>query len=81
MIVSKLRSEELHNDTYAVAAAVHAEVGGSRNTGDESEESAERVQDQREDGVDGEGLLHGDEGEVEEREHAEYSHEHVVVDD
>jgi hypothetical protein len=67
--------------TYAVAAAVDVEVGSSCDTGDESEESAEDVNNQREDGVDGHGLLHGNEGEVEEREHAEHSHEHVVVND
>ena len=67
--------------TYAVAAAVHAEVGSSCDTSNEGEESAKSIKDQREDGVDGHGLLHGDEGEVEEREHAEYSNEHVVVDD
>ena len=72
---------ETFNATYAVAAAVHAEVGSSCNTSNEGEESAEDVDDQRENGVDGHGLLHGDEGKVEEREHAEYSHEHVVVDD
>ena len=67
--------------TYAVAAAVHVKVGSSCDTSNEGEESAENVESQREDRVDGHGLLHGDEGEVEEREHAEYSHEHVVVDD
>ena len=67
--------------TYAVAAAVDAEVCGSGDTSNEGEQSAENVDNQREDGVDGHGLLHGDKGEVEEREHAEYSHEHVVVDD
>jgi hypothetical protein len=60
---------------------VHLKVGGGRNTGNEGEESAQSVQDQRENGVDGERLLHRDEGEVEECEHAEYGDEHVVVDD
>ena len=67
--------------TYAVAAAVHAKVGSSCDASNEGEESAESVDDQGEDGVNGHGLLHGDEGEVEKREHAENSHEHVVVDD
>ena len=67
--------------TYAVAAAVHVKVGSSCDTSNEGEESAENVESQREDRVNGHGLLHGDEGEVEKREHAEYSHEHVVVDD
>lgn len=60
---------------------MHAKVGSSCDTSNEGEESAENVDNQREDGVDCHGLLNGDEGEVEEREHAEYSHEHVVVDD
>lgn len=60
---------------------MHAKVGSSCDTSNEGEESAEHIDDQREDWVDGHGLLHGDEGEVEEREHAEHSHEHVVVDD
>jgi hypothetical protein len=60
---------------------VHLEVCSGCDTGNEGEESAESVQDQRENGVDGEGLLHGDKGEVEECEHAEYGDEHVVVDD
>jgi hypothetical protein len=71
----------MSNGTYAVAAAVHLKVGGGCDAGNEGEESAESVQDQRENGVDGEGLLHGDEDEVEECEHAKYGDEHVVVDD
>ena len=72
---------EAFDATYAVAAAVHAKVGSSCDTGNEGEESAKGIDNQREDWVNGHGLLHGDEGEIEEREHAEYSHEHVVVDD
>jgi hypothetical protein len=56
-------------------------VCGSRNTSDEGEESAKRVENQREDGVDDERLLHRNEGEVEEGEHAEDCDEHVVIDD
>jgi hypothetical protein len=70
-----------YSDTYAVAAAANAKVCGSRNTGDEGEESAERVEDQREDGVDDKRLLHRDESKVEEGQHAEDCDEHVVVDD
>jgi hypothetical protein len=67
--------------TYAVAAAANVKVCGGRDTRDEGEESAERVEDQREDGVDDERLLHRDESQVEESEHAEDCDEHVVVDD
>lgn len=67
--------------TYLVTAAAHAQVGGGRDTGDQSEEGAEDVEDEREDGVDREGVLDRDEGEVEEGQHAEDGHEHVVVDD
>jgi hypothetical protein len=70
-----------YKNTYAVAAAADTEVCGSRNTGDEGEESAERVEDQRENGVDDERLLHRDESKVEESEHAEDGDEHVIVDD
>ena len=45
--------------TYAVAAAVDAEVCGSGDTSNEGEQSAENIDNQREDGVDGHGLLHG----------------------
>ena len=44
--------------TYAVAAAVDAEGCGSGDTSNEGEQSAENVDNQREDGVDGHGLLH-----------------------
>jgi hypothetical protein len=67
--------------TYAVAAAADAKVCGGRNAGDEGEESAESVEDQREDGVDDERLLHRDESKVEEGEHAEDGDEHIIVDD
>lgn len=67
--------------TYLVAAAVHVQIGGGRDTGDQSEESAEDVEDEREDGVDREGVLDRDEGEVEEGQHAEDGDEHVIVDD
>lgn len=56
------------------------QVCGSRDTSDEGEKSAEDIEDQREDRVDSHGLLHGDERKVEEREHAEYCDEHVIVD-
>jgi hypothetical protein len=59
---------------------VHAQVGGGRDTSDEGEESAESVENQREDGVDGHRLFDRHKSEVEERQHAEYSREHVVVD-
>lgn len=68
-------------NTYIVTAAAHAQVGGSRNTSNQGEESAKRVQNQREDGVDCKGFLHRDEGQVEEGEHAEDGDEHVIVDD
>lgn len=68
-------------DAYLVAAAVDVQVGGSRNTSNEGEDGAEDVEGQREDRVDHERLLDGDETKVEKREHAEDGDEHVIVDD
>lgn len=66
---------------YLVVAAVHVQIRGRRNGGDESEERAEDVQDQGEDGVDSQGVLNRGGDQVEEREHREDRDEHVVVDD
>lgn len=60
---------------------MHAKVGCGGNTSDESEKSAQSVEDQKEDWVNGEALLDRDKGKVEEGEHAENSDEHVIVDD
>lgn len=57
------------------------QVRGSCNSGDEGEQGAENVEDQREDGVDGERLLDRYKSEVDKGEHAESGDEHVVVDD
>jgi len=63
-----------------VAAAVHVQVGGSRDTTDEPEDGVEDVQHQRDDGVHGPGLLNAGGQEEEQAEHAEDGAEEVVVD-
>lgn len=68
-------------DVVAVAAAVDMEVGRRRNTSNQGEDGVEDVEDKWEHRVDGEAVLDGRRDEVEEREHGEDGHEHVVVDD
>jgi hypothetical protein len=60
---------------------MRAQLGSGGNTGAEEEQGVQRVQRDHDDRVEGERLLQGGGYEVEEREHGEDAHEHVVVDD
>jgi len=63
-----------------VAAAVHVQVSGSRDTADEPKDGVEDVEHEREDGVHGPSLLNAGGEQEEQAEHAEDGAEEVVVD-
>lgn len=65
---------------HGVAAAVHAEVAGCRDGGDEPEEGVQRVEGDHDDRVERELLLDGRGDEVQERRQRKDRHEHVEVD-
>jgi len=64
-----------------VATAVYVKLGCHRNGGAEPEEHVEHVQGEWKHRVKGKVVVKGDEDEVEQRQHAEDGHEHIVVDD
>lgn len=66
--------------TYRVVAAVHVQVRGRRDTADKPENGVQDVEHQRDDGMEGQGLLDARRQEVEEGEHAEDGAEKIVVD-
>lgn len=71
----------LTRETYRVAARVDVKSGGHGNGTAEVEDGIEHIKDDHQQGVALEGLLDGGRDEVEEREHGEDGHEHVVVDE
>lgn len=75
------RLSGLKGDTYTVAAAVGAKLGGKRNAASEEEKAVQGIQSDHDDGVDGERLLDGGGDKVEERQHREDGDKHLVVDD
>lgn len=66
--------------TYRVAAAVHAQPARGRNSGAEPEECVHSIKGDHNDRVECEFLLEGRGNEVEQRQHREDCHKHVIVD-
>lgn len=65
--------------TYLVTAAVHAEHGSERDTGDQSKQDGQTIGDGQED-AEAKLLLEGRCETPEDDEHVEHADEHAVVD-
>jgi len=72
---------DVEDKTYPVAAAVRAQVRGRGDAAAEPEDDIQDVEDQGDDGVEGDGVVERGRDKVEEGEHAEDGDEEVVVDD
>ena len=67
-------------NAYRSAAAVHIKIGRRRHATDEPEHGQERVEHERDDGVEGERLFEAGWDEVEKAEHREHAAKEIVGD-
>lgn len=67
-------------ESHVVAARMSAQLGGHGDSGAEQEDDIEQVDHDGEDGVAHEGVVKGNQDQVEERKHSKDGYEHVVVD-
>lgn len=67
--------------SYAIAAGMHAQLGGHGNGGAEQKDDVEEVEGDGDDSMDREGVMEGERNQVEEGGHGEGGYEHIVVDE
>ena len=77
----RARSGEGTANPYAVAARVYAELRRCRDAADEEKQSIQGVERNHDDRREGQVLFEGGRYQVQQRQHREDGHEHVVVND